>query len=150
MVGETLAYLVPMVLPLVAFVSGAEARALVASFIPLFLLGFARFALVLTQRHPLTTVFWHPVTIVVTLLGQAAALVDHVTGRVPSATRDEAGGHWRDLDRPTRLTEPSATRIPYHLAPDRPTRPESRRDRCARSSPTARGHRGWLVRRPTC
>ena len=61
-VGETLAYLVPMVLPLVAFVSGAEARALVASFIPLFLLGFARFALVLTQRHPLTTVFWHPVT----------------------------------------------------------------------------------------
>jgi 4-hydroxybenzoate polyprenyltransferase len=89
MVGETLAFLVPMVLPLVAFASGAEARALVASFIPLFLLGFARFALILTQRHPLTTVFWHPVTIAVTLIGQTAALVDHVTGRATSAARAE-------------------------------------------------------------
>ena len=87
--AQALAYLVPMALPVVAFVSGAEARTLVASCIPLFLLGFARFALVLTQRHPLTTVFWHPVTVGVTLFGQALGLVDHVIGRVPATARGE-------------------------------------------------------------
>ena len=60
-----------------------------ASGIPLFLLGFARFALVLTQRHPLTTVFWHPVTVAVTLFGQALGLVDHVIGRAPATARGE-------------------------------------------------------------
>jgi 4-hydroxybenzoate polyprenyltransferase len=85
---EGLAYVLPMVLPPLALLSGVEARTLVASFIPLFLLGFARFALVLTQRQPLTTVFWHPVTVGLTLIGQLAGLVDHVTGRSPS---------WRDL-----------------------------------------------------
>jgi lycopene elongase/hydratase (flavuxanthin-forming) len=87
--AQALAYVVPMVLPLVAFVSGAEARTLVASCIPLFLLGFARFALVLTQRHPLTTVVWHPVTIAVTLFGQTLGLLDHVIGRAPAEARGE-------------------------------------------------------------
>jgi 4-hydroxybenzoate polyprenyltransferase len=82
--AQVLAYLVPMILPPLALISGAEARTLVASCIPLFLLGFARFALILTQRQPLTTVFWHPVTVGLALIGQLAGLVDHVTGRTPS------------------------------------------------------------------
>ena len=85
--AEALAYVVPMILPVLALASGADARVVVGSCIPLFLLGFSRFALVLTQRQPLSTVFWHPVTIGVTLAGQLAALVDHVTGRVPAARR---------------------------------------------------------------
>ena len=78
---EVLAFVVPLLLPPLAFLSGAEPRTLLAACIPLFLLGFARFALVLTQRHPLTTVLWHPVTVGVALIGQLAGVVDHVTGR---------------------------------------------------------------------
>jgi 4-hydroxybenzoate polyprenyltransferase len=89
MAAQVLAYVVPLVLPPLAIISGVEARTLVASAIPLFLLGFARFALVLTQRQPLTTVFWHPVTIGLALIGQAAGLVDLVTGRTPAATRQD-------------------------------------------------------------
>jgi hypothetical protein len=85
--AQVLAFLVPMILPLLALASGADLRAVVGSFIPLFLLGFSRFALVLTQRQPLSTVLWHPVTIAVALIGQFVALVDHVTGRVPAAQR---------------------------------------------------------------
>ncbi len=87
--AQVLAFLVPMILPLLALVSGADIRAVAGSFIPLFLLGFSRFALVLTQRQPLSTVLWHPVTIAVALIGQFVALVDHVTGRVPAAQRRE-------------------------------------------------------------
>lgn len=89
--AEGLAYVMPLVLPPLALFSGAEPRTLVASFIPLFLLGFARFALVLTQRQPLSTILWHPVTVGLALIGQLAGLVDHVSGRSPS---------WRGLDRP--------------------------------------------------
>lgn len=92
---QGLAYLLPLVLPPLALLSGAEPRTLVASFIPLFLLGFARFALVLTQRQPMTTVLWHPVTIALALIGQLIGLVDHVTGRSPS---------WHGLDRPMATT----------------------------------------------
>ena len=88
---QALAYVVPMVLPPLALLSGVEARTLVASCIPLFLLGFARFALVLTQRQPLSTVLWHPVTVGLTLIGQLGGLADHVIGR--SAT-------WPQPDRP--------------------------------------------------
>jgi 4-hydroxybenzoate polyprenyltransferase len=85
--AQVLAFVVPLILPVVALASGVDARAAVASFIPLFLLGSSRFALVLTQRQPLSTVLWHPVTILVALVGQFAALVDHVTGRAPAARR---------------------------------------------------------------
>jgi hypothetical protein len=85
MAAQVLAFVVPIILPVVAVAVGADARAVVGSCIPLFLLGFDRFALVLTQRQPLSTVFWHPVTIAVALIGQLVALVDHVTGRPPDA-----------------------------------------------------------------
>ena len=87
--AQVLADVVPLLLPPLALISGAEARTLVASFIPLFLLGFARFALILTQRQPMTTVLWHPVTIGLALIGQAAGVVDHVTGRAPAASRQD-------------------------------------------------------------
>jgi 4-hydroxybenzoate polyprenyltransferase len=88
--AQALAYLVPLLLPPLALLAGADARAVLASCIPLFLLGFVRFALVLTQREPLSTVFWHPVTIGVTLVGQLVALADHVTGRTPTYRWDRA------------------------------------------------------------
>ncbi len=80
---ETMAWVVPMLLPILAWLSDAGPRLLVASFVPLLLLGAMRVALTLTQREPFTTVLWHPVTVGLTLLGQLAGIVDHVIGRAP-------------------------------------------------------------------
>jgi 4-hydroxybenzoate polyprenyltransferase len=80
---ETLAYVVPFVLPALALLMGTSIRTIVASFVPLLLLGAMRLALTLTQRQPLTTILWHPVTVGITLIGQFAGIVDHVLGRAP-------------------------------------------------------------------
>jgi hypothetical protein len=72
---------VPLMLPPLAFLAGVDPRLLVASFVPLLLLGAMRVAMTLTQRQPLSTILWHPVTIGLTLVGQLAAIVDHVIGR---------------------------------------------------------------------
>ena len=83
MLVETLAYLVPFVLPPIAWLTGAGIRILVASFVPICILGAMRFALMLTHRQPVTTVLWHPVTVGLMLIGQLAGIVDHVIGRAP-------------------------------------------------------------------
>ena len=83
MLLETLAFVVPFVLPPLAMLSDAGTRTVVASFVPLLLLVAMRVALTITQRQPVTTILWHPVTIGYTLLGQLAGLVDHVIGRPP-------------------------------------------------------------------
>ena len=81
MLVEVLAFVVPLLLPIAAIVSEAPLRTLVASFVPLALLGVSRLLICLTQRQSPTTLFWHPVTILVTLVGQVAGIVDVVTGR---------------------------------------------------------------------
>jgi 4-hydroxybenzoate polyprenyltransferase len=98
---EVLAFLVPLVLPPLAFLTGAGTRILVASFVPLLLLGAMRLALTLTQRQPIRTIAWHPVTVGLTLLGQLASIVDHVIGRAP---------RWRGriVELPARTSEPPA------------------------------------------
>ena len=80
---EAMAWVVPLLLPILAWLSDAGPRLIVASFVPLLLLGAMRVALTLTQREPFTTVLWHPVTVGLTLLGQLAGIVDHVIGRAP-------------------------------------------------------------------
>ncbi len=81
--AETVAYVVPFLLPVIALVSGVASRTLVASFVPLLLLLAMRVSLAFTRRQPAATILWHPVTIGLTLLGQLAGLVDHVIGRSP-------------------------------------------------------------------
>ena len=83
MLLETLAFLVPFLLPPLAFLTGAGARIVVASGIPLLLLIAMRIALMLTQRQPVRTILWHPVTVGFTLVAQLAGVVDHVIGRAP-------------------------------------------------------------------
>ena len=80
---EALAYVVPMLLPPIALIQGLGTRLLSASVVPLLILVAMRIAMALTQRQPFRTVFWHPVTIGVTIIGQLAAIVDHVIGRAP-------------------------------------------------------------------
>jgi 4-hydroxybenzoate polyprenyltransferase len=78
---EAAAWLLPLILPLLAFAVAPDR--LGASLVPLAVLATSRVALTVTQRQPLLTVILHPVTAVVTLAAQAAALGALVAGRTP-------------------------------------------------------------------
>jgi 4-hydroxybenzoate polyprenyltransferase len=81
MLLEVLAFGVPLLLPVAAILSGAPVRTLIASFVPLILLLVSRLLICLIQRQSPRTVVWHPVTILVALVGQMAGIADVVTGR---------------------------------------------------------------------
>ena len=80
---EVAAFVVPLVLPVVALATGQPAGLVAASSIPLGLLLVARIALVVTQRLNPVTIIWHPVAIALTLIGQVAGIVDRVRGTAP-------------------------------------------------------------------
>ena len=78
----------PLLLPLLALAADLPSRLIVLSAGPLLLLIVARIVLAITQQQPLRSILWHPVTVGVTLIGQAAGIADRVTlahtfGRVP-------------------------------------------------------------------
>jgi 4-hydroxybenzoate polyprenyltransferase len=112
---ETTAWVLPLVLPLLAVLSDAGPRLLLASFAPLLLLGAMRVAMTLTQRQPFTSILWHPITVGLTLLGQLAAIVDHVTGRAP---------RWRGrIVESPRIMEPAASEPPPPAGSEPPGAP---------------------------
>jgi hypothetical protein len=74
-------YLVPLLLPAVAVLGREDPDVIAASLIPLAVLLVARAALMITQRQSPTTLAWHPVTVIVMLIGQVAGIADHVLGR---------------------------------------------------------------------
>ena len=78
---EAAAWLAPLLLPFLALAIAPDR--LGASLVPLAVLATARLALAVTQRQPLLTVLVHPVTAVVTLAAQVAALGALVAGRTP-------------------------------------------------------------------
>ncbi|HKF85691.1 MAG TPA: prenyltransferase [Candidatus Limnocylindrales bacterium] len=80
--GEVLAYLLPLLLPLVAVAIAPDRIA--PSLVPLAVLVAARVAQSLTQRLPLAAVVLHPLTILTTLAGQVVALAGLVAGRTPA------------------------------------------------------------------
>lgn len=77
---QLVAYAVPLVLPIVALLTGTGAALFGAACLPLVALLVVRIALALTQRQPLATLVWHPVTIAITLAGLLGGIVDHVRG----------------------------------------------------------------------
>lgn len=77
---RSVAEVVPLVLPFIALLTGTGAGLVAAACIPLAALIVVRTGLALTQRQPLTTLVWHPVTIAITLAGLGAGIVDHVRG----------------------------------------------------------------------
>jgi GT2 family glycosyltransferase len=84
MVAAAAAFVGPLLLLPLAVVSDLGADAVALAAVPLGLLLLARVALVATQRQPLSTIAWHPVSVGVILVGAAAAIADHVLGRSPS------------------------------------------------------------------
>lgn len=74
-------YLVPLLLPAAAVLGRERPDVIAASLVPLAVLLLVRVALVITQRQSPATIAWHPVTVIVMLIGQVAGIVDHVLGR---------------------------------------------------------------------
>ena len=59
----------------------AEPDLLAAACVPLLLLLVMRVVLAIVDRQPARTIAWHPVTVLLTLIGQVGGIVDHVLGR---------------------------------------------------------------------
>jgi Glycosyl transferase family 2 len=75
------AYLVPLLLPPAAILAGVDVDLLAAACTPLLLLVVLRIVLSIVDRQPARAIAWHPVTMLLTLIGQAGGIVDHVAGR---------------------------------------------------------------------
>ena len=118
MLVEVLAFVVPLLLPVAAIVSGAPLRTVVASFVPLALLGVSRLLICLIQRQSPRTLLWHPVTILVALVGQVAG----DRRRRHRSARLGRGAARSHRVRPAQTRERRLA-IAYHRRPDRPTRP---------------------------
>jgi 4-hydroxybenzoate polyprenyltransferase len=78
--GTTLAWILPLVLPLLGFVLG-DATLLQGGLLALAFLAAFRIVLAIREGMPLRTVLWHPLTVAVTTAAQILSLVDAVRGR---------------------------------------------------------------------
>ena len=78
MLAEGVAFVLPVLLPMAAVLTHQPPRVVAAAGIPLALLLAGRLALLVSQRSDPTTLLWHPVTVLLALLAQAAGIVDHV------------------------------------------------------------------------
>ena len=81
MLLETAAFLLPLLVVPWALLAELDLARTGVAFVPLIVLIGMRVALALTQRQPLTSVLWHPVTVIATLIGQAIGIGDHVVRR---------------------------------------------------------------------
>jgi hypothetical protein len=97
---EAVAFVLPLALPAIALLTHQPPALVGAASLPLALLIAARILLVITQRQSPTTVAWHPVTILLALVGQVAGIADHVAGRRPQP---------RAADAPTPGSAPAET-----------------------------------------
>jgi hypothetical protein len=78
MILYAIAFILPIILPVVAIASGASPAEIGVAMLPLGILLVARLTLVGTQHEPMATIPWHPVTAMVALAGQAVAAIDHL------------------------------------------------------------------------
>ncbi len=82
MIAWLVVFALPLVLPLVAVVAGGIPEDLrSATALPLAFLLAARLVLAITQHQPPLTLVFHPVTVVLATVGQAAGVADRVRGR---------------------------------------------------------------------
>ena len=81
-------------LPVIAWASGAPRETILAASIPLGMLLLGRVLLAVTQRGSLRAIGWHPVTMVVAVVGVVLAVIDHLgigaPGRLGPRALDEA------------------------------------------------------------
>lgn len=94
---ELAAFVAPLLLLPAAILGRAGTPILAAATIPLVMLVLFRFALAVTQRQPLESIAWHPVTVAIAVVGQIAGIADRVRGDrangAPVAVDDEGVVH---------------------------------------------------------
>lgn len=83
LLGEATALALPLALPIAAFLARAPLTTLEASLVPLLILLLGRLALAITQREPVATIVWHPLTVALMVIGQVIGIADFVVGRRP-------------------------------------------------------------------
>jgi hypothetical protein len=82
MLGIAAVFLVPLVLPIVALLSG-DRSALAGSLLGLVLLSLLRVLVAVKELQPLGSILWHPITWLGTIVFQAAGVADGLRGRSP-------------------------------------------------------------------
>jgi hypothetical protein len=75
---EVAAFLLPLIVVPWALLADLDLVRTGIAFVPLVVLIGMRLLLAVTQRQPLVSILWHPVTIIAMLIGQGAGIVDHV------------------------------------------------------------------------
>ena len=75
------AFVAPLLLPIAAVLTDGAPGLVAFSAVPLVVLLLARLTLAATQREPLLSILWHPVTAAIAIGGQLASLADHIRGR---------------------------------------------------------------------
>ena len=79
-VAVAVAFGLPLLLPLLALVSDVPPTSLAGAALPLALLVLVRLLLAVTQQQPVLSIVWHPVTVLVALIGQVGGIWDRVRG----------------------------------------------------------------------
>ena len=148
-------FVVPMLLPGAAILLRVDADLLLVACVPLVLLIGTRLAIIATQHHPLRTLLWHPVTVGLLVVGQVAAIADHIrgpraperspeppepepTGPTADSTAEPATDAWPQGQAGRRDPAGETMGLPDAVAPD--TRPGPPRHPSKGSRPR-RGHR---------
>lgn len=94
---ELVAFVAPLLLLPAAILIRADTPIIAAATIPLVLLVLFRFALAVTQRQPLESIAWHPVSVAIAVVGQIAGIADRVrrdgASRAAVAVDDEEVVH---------------------------------------------------------
>jgi hypothetical protein len=127
-IGFGLAWGLPMLLPL-AGLAGGDPLLLSGGLAALALMVAARLLLAVTQRQPLASVAWHPVTVGATLALQVAGLGAEIAGRPRE---------WHGRELPAVLPGRPAPAVAAAAAPgtaDRPGVPSARPDVRAGGAP---------------
>jgi len=86
------AFLVPVLLPAVAILSRVDADLVAAACIPLLILLVLRLLLAISDRQSPGAIVWHPVTVLLAVIGQGLGIADHVAGRDSDEPGDVATG----------------------------------------------------------
>jgi hypothetical protein len=88
-IAWSVAWIGPLALPAAAILADVPSGTIALSLVPLALILAARVALAGSQRQPVLSVLWHPVTVLVVLIGHVLGIVDRVTRGAPDAPTDD-------------------------------------------------------------
>ena len=91
LVVSAIVFILPVALPIGGWIAG-DGLAIGVGLLTAAMIAAFRVALAVREREPLLSVFWHPITVIVTMAAQAMSIVDGVRG-VPARWRGRPFHH---------------------------------------------------------